>query len=486
MSQHATYEPSQPNAWLAAADLLDPPTNHIAAWDERCDLWRSRQARPDQLAPTHLEWLVWLILAGRGYGKTRTGAETCSDWARTMPGSRGAIVAQTFTDGRDTMIEGESGLLACIPDEALRGGSREKAWNRSLGELFFANGSRAKIYSSEKPGQLRGPQHHWAWVDEPAKFKDARLGDALDTTWNNLMLGLRLGDTPRVVVTGTPTACQLVKQLVKHRSAHVTRGSTYDNLANLAPNFRAEILSRYEGTRIGRQELLGEILDDVEGALWTLNTIDSNRAANPDSLSRVVVAVDPAGGSEEHNDETGIICAGRDGNQGFVLDDRSGRYKPHEWAARAIACYESWKADRIVCERNFGGDMVEHTLRAAGFKGRVVQVTASRGKRQRAEPIAAMYEQGRVHHVGEFPQLEEQMTTWIPDSGTSPDRMDALVWALTDLLEGASAAGFLSALAPACGNCGVPVVAGQDCPRCGREAGRHAWSPNPQPAHHTS
>jgi phage terminase large subunit-like protein len=471
VSQPATYEHSQPADWRhAAADLLDPPEQRTAEWDARVEQWQTRQARPDQLAPTGIDWLIWLILAGRGFGKTRTGAEQCSDWARTMPASRGAIVAQTFTDGRDTMIEGESGLLACIPDQALRGGSREKAWNRSLGELFFANGSRAKIYSSEKPGQLRGPQHHWAWVDEPAKFRDARLGDALDTTWNNLMLGLRLGQQPRVIVTGTPTACQLVKQLVKHRSAHVTRGSTYDNLANLAPNFRAEILARYEGTRIGRQELLGEILDDVEGALWTLTVIDGNRQPMPpESLTRVAVAIDPAGGSEEHNDETGIICAGREGNQGYVLDDRSGRYKPHEWAARAIACYETWKADRIVCERNFGGDMVEHTLRAAGFKGRIVQVTASRGKRQRAEPIAAMYEQGRVHHVGEFPVLEEQMTMWVPDSGTSPDRMDALVWALTDLLEGQAAAGFLAAL-----------VAGQQPQQ--PQGGRHAWSPNPEPS----
>lgn len=255
------------------ADRLDPQGD--PHWQQRIDQWHT-QARPTQQLPAG-DWLVWLILAGRGFGKTRTGAETVSEWAQHGPRERIALVGQTFSDTRDVMVEGESGLLAVLPPSALRGGSVSAAWNRSLGELFFSNGAKAKVFSSEKPGQLRGPQHHKAWVDEPAKFKDARKGDALDTTWNNLMLGLRLGEQPQAVVTGTPTRALLVRQLVAKTSTHLTRGSTYDNLDNLAPTFREQILSAYEGTRIGRQELLGEILDDVEGALWRLEQIDLTR-----------------------------------------------------------------------------------------------------------------------------------------------------------------------------------------------------------------
>ena len=258
---------------LALADRLDPPGD--PDWQARIGKWHS-QAREAQRIPAG-DWLAWLILAGRGFGKTRTGAETVSEWAQQGAGQRFALVGQTFGDARDVMVEGESGLLAVLPPSAMRGGSVSTAWNRSLGELFFSNGAKAKVFSSEKPGQLRGPQHHKAWVDEPAKFRDAAKGDALDTTVNNLMLGLRLGHKPQVVVTGTPTRALLVRQLVAKKSTHLTRGSTYDNLDNLAPTFRDEILSAYEGTRIGRQELLGEILDDVEGALWRLEQIEATR-----------------------------------------------------------------------------------------------------------------------------------------------------------------------------------------------------------------
>lgn len=266
------------------ADLLDPP-KVASRWlcdRSECDGqphegMPHRHARANQRPPVG-DWLIWLILAGRGFGKTRTGAETVNEWAR-QPNLRIAIVGQTFTDGRDTMVEGESGLLSVIDPVELRGGTVETAWNRSLGELFFANGTKAKVFSSEKPGQLRGPQHHKAWVDEPAKFKDAAKGDGLDTTFNNLLLGLRLGERPQAVVTGTPTPAKLIRQLVERPSTHTTRGSTYDNLVNLAPTFRDEVLARYEGTRIGRQELLGEILSDVEGALWTLDVIERARAS---------------------------------------------------------------------------------------------------------------------------------------------------------------------------------------------------------------
>ena len=445
MSSPDTFgrSPQQPDPFQSSADDLDPPAAQVdPQWQARCERWQTGEkphvGRHNQQIPPG-DWLIWLILAGRGFGKTRTGAEAVSRWALNGPGIRIALVGQTFTDARDTMVEGKAGLLNCLPDSALRGGTRETAWNRSLGELFFANGAKAKIFSSEKPGQLRGPEHDKAWADEPAKFHDARLGDALDTTWNNLMLGLRgMDGRPQAIVTGTPTAGLLIRQLVKHPAAHVTRGSTYDNLANLAPSFRAEILSRYEGTRIGRQELHGEILEDVEGALWTLTVLDDLRVpVAPVDLVKIVVAVDPAGGTKESNDETGIVVAakGADGH-GYTIADRSGRYTPNGWASKAIAAYDEFSADRIVAEANYGGDMVANTLRQAGFKGHVEIVHASRGKRQRAEPVAALYEQGRWHHCGPFPKLEDQMVTWLADSGDSPDRMDALVWAATDLFIG--------------------------------------------------
>ena len=422
--------------WEVAADELDPPCDEWTEWIEH---WVHKMARPTQLRPALDDWLVWLILAGRGFGKTLTGAETLACWAKEGPGHRFAIVGQTFGDARDTMVEGKSGVLSVLPPSALRGGSRESAWNRSLGELFFSNGARAKIFSSEKPGQLRGPEHDKAWVDEPAKFKDAVKGDALDTTWNNLMLGLRSTSTkPQVVVTGTPTACALIRHLLKRPHTVIVRGSTYDNLDNLAESFRDEVLTAYEGTRIGRQELLGEVLDDVEGSLWTLAAVDASRVtAAPSDLVRVTVAIDPAGGSTEQNDETGIVVTAKasDGH-GYVLADRSGRYTPNAWARRAMVAYDEFAADRIVAETNFGGDMVVDTLRTAGFKGKVVKVAASRGKRQRAEPVASLYEQGRIHHVGAYPKLEDQMVTWLPESGGSPDRMDALVWGLSDLFLG--------------------------------------------------
>ena len=388
--------------------------------------------------PPDGEWLIWLILAGRGWGKSKTGAEFIRAFCCAHPESRAALVAATFADGRDAMVEGESGLLNITPPHLLRDGDPERAWNRSLGELYFANGARARVYSSEKPGQLRGPQHHVAWVDEAAKFRDAHLGTQEDTTWANLMMGLRLGAHPRVVVTTTPKPHRLIKQLLAKPFTQVTRGSTYENLVNLAPTFRAQILDQYEGTRLARQELHAEILDDVPGALWTLRAIDELRiaAADAPAMARVVVAVDPAGTSGDDADETGIVAAavGDDGH-GYVLADRSGRYSPDGWARAAVELYHELDADRIVAETNYGGEMVRFTLRTVDPDVPYRAVSATRGKRLRAEPIAALYEQGRVHHVGGFPALEDQMCNWTPDGGErSPDRMDALVWALTELL----------------------------------------------------
>lgn len=394
-------------------------------------------ARPDQLPPPG-DWLVWLTLAGRGWGKTRVGAEFTREHCVTHPKARAALVAATFADGRDAMVEGESGLLSITPPQQLRGGSAEKAWNRSLGELYFANGSIGKVYSSEKPGQLRGPQHDVAWFDEAAKAKDAHLGTQEDTTWSNLMMGLRLGQHPRCIVTTTPKPHRLIKQLVEKPSTYVTRGSTFENLANLAPTFRAQILEQYEGTRLARQELYAEILEDVPGALWTLKQLDGLRVKEAPQLLRVVVAIDPATTSNEGSDETGIVAAGIDADprpSGYVLADRSGRYSPDGWARAAIALYHELKADHIVAEANQGGDMVRFTLRTVDPTVPVKLVHATRGKRVRAEPIAAMDEQGRVHHVGVLDAMEDQMTNWVPDMpGDSPDRVDARVWALTELM----------------------------------------------------
>jgi phage terminase large subunit-like protein len=395
--------------------------------------WRDI-ARPEQLPPPG-DWLIWAFIAGRGAGKTRSAGEFIHEKARLNPGVRIALVGRTPADVRDVMIEGESGILACAKDDT-------PVYQSTKRKLSWPNGSSAHAYSAEVPAQLRGPQHHFAWADEPASWTDARKGDALDTAWNNLMLGLRLGEDPRCVFTTTPKPNALIRTILGRPSTVVTRGSTYDNLANLAPSFRDEVLAIYEGTRIGRQELLGELLEDVEGALWTLAQIDAGRVQTAPDLVRVVVAVDPSGGSGPDNDEQGIVVAGlgTDGDL-YVLADRSCKLSPHGWASRAIAAYREFSADRIVAEVNFGGAMVESTILQVDKRVPVKVISASRGKAQRAEPIAAIYEHvpARAHHVGPLPKLEDQMTTWTPQDGTSPDRLDALVWAMTDLVDGLGA-----------------------------------------------
>jgi predicted phage terminase large subunit-like protein len=383
-------------------------------------------ARPDQRPPEG-EWQTWLIQSGRGWGKTRTGAEWVADGALTVRGSRWAVVAPTFTDGRDTCIEGESGLLSVLrrrrPNVPWA-----KHWNRSLGEIILPNGSRVKMFSSEKPDALRGPQHHGAWCDEAAAWSHPQ------ETWDMLQFGLRLGTHPRAVVTTTPKPIRLIRTLLADASTTITRGSTFDNAANLAPSQLDRLRTLYEGTRLGRQELYGELLTDTPGALWTLANIDEHRRSEHPPLTRVVVAVDPAVTSGDDSDSTGIIAAGLgvDGHL-YVLDDRTCRLSPDRWARTAIDLYDEHEADRIVAEVNNGGDLVTTVLRTIDSSVPVRTVHASRGKRVRAEPVAALYEQGRVHHVGGFPDLEDQMTTWTPDSPDSPDRVDALVWAIYDL-----------------------------------------------------
>ena len=381
-------------------------------------------ARPNQLRPPGDWWQIWLLLAGRGFGKTRTLAEWVCDQAASGQASRIALVAATAADARDVLVEGESGILAVAPP-----------WCRPIYEpskrrLTWPNGVIATTFSAEEPDRLRGPQHDGAVCDELASWSHPE-------TWDMLQFGLRLGRKPRCLIATTPRPTKLLRELLA-REGHdvvVTRGSSYDNKANLAPAFFAQIVKKYEGTRLGRQELNAELLEDTPGALWSQGLIDGTRISAAPELTRIVVAIDPAATSGEDADETGVVVVGQDKDgQGYVLADCSGRYTPIEWARIAISAYRIHHADRIVAERNNGGDMVEATLRMVDQNVPVTTVWASRGKVTRAEPVSALYEQGRMHHVGTFPQLEDQMTNFTSDfdrqaAGYSPDRLDALVWA---------------------------------------------------------
>lgn len=380
---------------------------------------------------------MWSLRGGRGSGKTRPGAEDISQHARRTPTARVALVAPTFGDARDIMVEGESGLLSVVPESALRGGTRDGGWNRSMGELWFANGAQAKCYSSEKPARLRGPQFTRAWVEEPGTWADTLIGPDTDrwinSTFNTLSFALRLGDNPQMVVTGTPKTTALVRYIDKLAEVKSLM-STYENLDNLSPQFQQAVLDRYKGTRLERQEIFGEFLEDVEGALFLARDILYVEEAP--QLVRVVIGVDPAGSDRPGGAETGIIAAGVgiDGRY-YVLGDHSLRSSPERWGAAVGTAYDVHSGDRIATERNFGGDMVAATVRLVrpDLKMVIKDVNASRGKTIRAEPIAALYEQGKVSHVGPLPFLETQMTTWV-QGDPSPDRVDALVWALTELL----------------------------------------------------
>lgn len=386
-----------------------------AVWHD-WSLW----ARPSQLPPA-TDWRVWLILAGRGFGKTRSGAEWVRAQVEQGRAGRIALVGATAADVRDTMIEGESGLLKVFHDE------HRPRYEPSKRRVTFHNGAIATTYSADEPDRLRGPNHDLAWADEIAAWR-------YPEAWAQLMFGLRIGDRPRVVATTTPKPTRLIRDLVERPDVAVTRGSTYDNAANLSAEFLNEMRQQYEGTRLGRQELNAEILLDADGALWTRDMLDATRTTTVPDLQRVVVAVDPAVTATADSDETGIVVAGIDSRgRGYVLEDRSLKASPSEWAASAVTGYHVHKADRVVAEANQGGDMISHTIRTVDPGVPVKLVRASRGKRTRAEPVAALYEQGRVAHVGLFPELEDQLCTWTPD-GPSPDRLDALVWALTELM----------------------------------------------------
>ena len=409
----------------------------------------AKHGRPEQQLPPG-DWLTWLVLAGRGFGKTRVGAETgralvCGPTPLSAGRySRIALVAETSADGRDVMVEGQSGLLSVHPT-AFR-----PTYYPSKRRLIWPNGAIATLYNATEPDQLRGPQSDFAWCDELAKWAAPKPGSEARSlgqdTWDNLQFGLRLrgpsGERPRQIVTTTPRPIPLIRRLIAAADTTVTRGNTMDNAANLAPSFLEKIVQRYQGTRLGRQELNAEIIDDVPGALWTREMID--KALTPITLpdmARVVVAIDPSGArsaDDERADSIGIVVAGKgvDG-RGYILADRTCKLSPAGWGRRAVDAYHEFRADRIVAERNFGGAMVESTIRVVDPNVAYREVTASRGKAVRAEPVAALYEQGRVSHVGALSNLEDQMCQMARDGFLgegSPDRLDALVWALTDLI----------------------------------------------------
>jgi len=383
-------------------------------------------ARPKQLPPDW-DWYIWLILSGRGFGKTRTANELVIKWA-SEGYSPIALIGQTKADVRDTIIElGDSALLSISPPWFY------PEYEPSKRRLTWPNGVVGIVYSGDEPDQLRGPQHTKASVDELSKFKYPQ------ETWDNLMLGLRIGDNPQAIVATTPRPIGIIKKLLQDGRVAITRGHTLENRVNLASPFLKYILDRYEGTRLGRQELAGEVLDDNPDALWKRSLIDDSRTTEYPDLIRVVVGVDPPGGVTE----CGIVVVGianiNGQVHGFVLEDRSLHASPDGWAGEVLTGYNRNKADRVVGEANFGGDMVENTIiQAAKSRNQYVSyksVHASRGKAVRAEPAVALYEQGRIHHVGEFSQLEDEMCEWIPgESRESPNRVDALVWAITELM----------------------------------------------------
>lgn len=446
-----------PDPFALAADMLDPPDLPETPRER----WL-RIARPAQLPPPG-DWDIWLIRAGRGWGKTRSGAEWAADKARTYPGCRIALVAQTFADGRDTMVEGEeSGLLDILDESELRGGSRDGAWNRSLGELFMHNGSKFKIFSSEKPRQLRGPQHHFGWADEPATWYDAHRGPTKDTTWSNLQFGMRLSiradgrpkSSPRIVVTGTPQPVKLLTEKVGppkgllHRQGVVfSTGHSDDNLTNLAAEYKRAVLDPYRDTRLGRQELAGEVLEDAPGALVKRDWIDQNREDRTDPLQvhARTIGLDPGGTNSQ-----ALATVSRTADQRLHVEHvEVYRGSATEFLRHAVRLAQVGEASLVV-EHNHGGTyllgLLQSVMRELGIIVPVKEVWASQGKLARAERPALLVEQGRVT----FPtvitpglaELEDELCTFDPkEDKESPHALDAWVWAMFPHLGGISRVG---------------------------------------------
>ena len=390
-------------------------------------------ARDEQLPPEG-DWFIWLYLAGRGAGKTRAGSE----WvlSRIRDGCcRGGLIAPTAADARDVIVEGESGIKSVAKESDFTTSGEwlgVPEYEPSKRRLTWKNGAVCFTYSADKPERLRGPQHDFLWGDELCAWRRPEA-------WDLAMMGLRLGENPTVFVSTTPKPIKLIKNLIKDPACVVTRGTTYSNRDNLPSKFFDSIIKKYEGTRFGLQELEGVLLEEAEGALWSYSLIEETRITDPvslDTLKRVVVAVDPAITATDTSDETGIVvCALRNDGHGLVLSDLSGRYSPGKWSKIVVDAFDKWKADSVVAEGNQGGDMVKYTLRTQRNSLPIRVVHASRGKRTRADPIAAYFERKEAHIVGTLRDLEDQLCSWEPLSGqNSPDRLDAMVWGLTDCM----------------------------------------------------
>ena len=387
------------------------------------------KARPKQLPPQDVDFFIWLILAGRGWGKTKTGAQDIALYAMRNSNVICAVVAPTFGDLRRVCFGGPSGLLSIIPKECTDNTFGTNGFASTNMEIRLANGSKIVGYAAVSPERLRGPQFHRAWCDELASWQ---YPDAFD----QLMFGLRLGDNPQCLITTTPKPLKILKDLVVRDDVYLTKGNTFENEENLAESALAMMRERYEGTALGRQELYAEILDDVEGALWNNAMIESCRLNKEEErdLTQIIVAVDPAVTTGDDSDETGIVVVGKDrNNEYYVLEDLSGRHTADSWGRIVLNAYYEWEADRIIAEVNNGGDLVEKVIRDKDNNVSYRSVRATRGKMLRAEPIAALYEQKRVHHMGIFADLESQMCSYVGQLKPSPDRLDALVWGLTEL-----------------------------------------------------
>lgn len=398
------------------------------------DWWMLEYARDKQIEPLG-DWYIWLILTGRGWGKSRTGAEWVIRRARAGHYPIG-LVGQTKADARDVMVEaGPASIMKISPPDFI------PEYQPSKRRIVWPDGGMGHIYSGDEPDQLRGPQHATIWADELAKFKYP------EKTWDNVELGLRVGKDPRAIITTTPKPTPIIKALVKDEDVHLTTGSSYENKINLSRRFINRVIKKYEGTNLGRQEIHGEILGEIEGALWSREDIEKSRTTNKPDLFRIGVAVDPPATSGE----CGIIIGGvtwiRDYEKqeevlhGFVLEDLTMPGQPSKWAKAVISGYNKFDADVIIGEINQGGDMVENTIRNidGGKEVNYSSVRATKGKWTRAEPIQALYEQGRIHHVGFFAELEDQLCSWVPGDAKSPDRLDALVWLFTALILGGTA-----------------------------------------------
>lgn len=417
---------AQEKALSAIREIEQRPWKPFYCPKIKCDgkphgTWNFPHGRWDQHPPKG-DWLTWLLRGGRGSGKTRTGSE----WThrRTKVSPRIALVAPNVARARDTLVEGESGILATAAPGQM------PQWEPSKHKITFHNGAQAFTYSGEEPDSLRGPQHYDAWIDEPAHMP------LIEDVWNMLLFGMRLGTQPRICATTTPVPTKWMKELIADESTISVAVSTYANITNLAPQFAKTILRRYEGTRLGRQEIHGEILADVDGALWQYEYFDGEDLRldiDPTNLERIIVAVDPAGTNRKKSDETGIVVVGMLAGEFYVLADYSGKYSPKGWADRVITAYTEFSADAIVVETNYGGDMVRNTLENIDETPRIEEVQSRRGKVIRADPIVALYERGLVHHaMAGLGDLEDQLVSWVPGTN-SPDRLDALVHGLTNL-----------------------------------------------------